>query len=151
MAIKNGVPEGHHTVTAHLVVKGAKDAIAFYKKAFGAEEIYHFEMPGGGVAHAEIRVGDSIVWLADEQPQMGAFAQSAPAATTLHLFVKDADAVFAKAVEVGAKAVMPLTDMFWGARYGQVVDPFGHKWSIATQKREVSPQEMAAAMKKMAG
>jgi uncharacterized glyoxalase superfamily protein PhnB len=90
------------------------------------------------------------VWLSDENPQMGTFAQAAPGATTLHIYVKDADAVDAKAVEAGAKGVLPLTDMFWGARYGQVVDPFGHKWSIATQKREVSPQEMAEAMKKMA-
>jgi uncharacterized glyoxalase superfamily protein PhnB len=151
MTIKNGTPEGHHTITPHVVVKGAAKAIEFYAKAFGAEEISRLGMPGGLVAHAELRIGDSILWLADENPQMGAFAQAAPGAVTIHLFVKDADAVFAKAVAAGAKVALPLTDMFWGSRYGQVVDGFGLKWSIATQVREVSPQEMAAAMQKMAG
>jgi len=150
MTIKNGTPQNLHSVTPHLVVKGAAKAIEFYRKAFGAEEVYRLPLPDGGIAHAEIRIGDSSFWLSDEQPQMGAFAQTAPGATSLHLFVSKVDAVFDAAVAAGAKALMPPTDMFWGARYGQVVDPFGHRWSVATQTREVTPAEMQAAMKQMA-
>jgi uncharacterized glyoxalase superfamily protein PhnB len=150
MTIKNGIPDGHHTLTPHLVVKGAAQAIEFYKKVFGAEEVYRLPLPDGSIAHAEITIGNSRLWLSDENPQMGTKSQAAPGATTVHVFVPNADAVFAKAVELGAKVAQPLTDMFWGARYGQVIDAFGHKWSIATQVREVPPADMQKAVAKMA-
>ncbi len=147
---KNGTPNGMHTVTAHLVVKGAAKAIEFYKKAFGAEEVYRLSTPDGKIAHAEIRIGDSPIWISDEQPNMGAIAQASPGATTLHLFVAKVDEVYARALDAGAKSVLPPTDMFWGARYGQVADAFGHRWSLATQTREVSATEMQDAMKRQA-
>lgn len=151
MAISNGKPTQLHTITPHIVVKDGDKAIAFYKKAFGAEEVYRMPMPDGKIAHAELRIGDSTFWLSDEHPQMGAIAQDKPGATSLHLFVAKVDAVFAAAVAAGATALQPPTDMFWGARYGQVVDPYGHRWSLATQTRDVSPAELADAMKKKAG
>lgn len=149
MTIENGKPTNLHSLTPHLVVKDASKAIAFYRDAFGAEELYRLPLPNGGIAHAELRIGDSTLWISDEQPAMGALAQSAPGATSLHLFVAKVDQVFDKAVAAGAKALQPPTDMFWGARYGQVVDPFGHRWSLATQTRDVSPAEMKTAMERM--
>jgi len=152
MAIKNGIPEGYSTITPHLIVKGAAKAIEFYGKAFGAEEIYRLPMPDGTIAHADLRIGSSLLWLADENPQMGNMAPAGPGsnAASVVLHVADADKVFARAVAAGAEVVQPVTEMFWGARFGQLRDPFGHKWSIATQVREVSPAEIVEAMKRMA-
>jgi PhnB protein len=139
------VPAGYHTVTPYLIVRGAAGAIEFYKKAFGAKEKGRMATPDGGVAHAEIVIGDSRLMLSDENPQMGALApQSSGGGTPIHVFlyVKDIDRLYQQAVAAGASAVMPPTDMFWGDRYGKLDDPFGHRWSIATHIEDVSPKEM---------
>lgn len=138
------IPEGTHSVTPHLVVNGGARAIDFYAAAFGAVEHYRMPGPGGSVAHAEIQVGDSVIYLADEFPGGSPSPRSLKGSpVVLHLYVADADAAFARAVGAGAKVKMPLMDMFWGDRYGQVVDPFGHTWSIATHVEDVAPEEMA--------
>jgi uncharacterized glyoxalase superfamily protein PhnB len=139
------IPEGQHTVTPHLVVRGAAKAIDFYKKAFGAKEKGRLPGPDGkSIAHAEIQIGDSFVYVVDENPEWGARSPQALGGTpiSIHLYVEDADAVFNQAVAAGAKAEMPLTDMFWGDRFGKVSDPFGHEWTVATHKEDVPPEEM---------
>jgi PhnB protein len=147
------IPEGMHTVTPHLICAGAAEAIEFYKKAFGAVELSRVPGSDGKVMHASIRIGDSVIMLNDENPQWGALGpKSLPGSpVTIHLYVEDADAVFAQAVAAGAKATMPLDDTFWGDRYGKVEDPFGHQWSIGTHVRDVSPEEMQKAMAEMGG
>jgi PhnB protein len=147
------VPDGMHTVTPHLVCAGAAQAIAFYKKAFGAVELLRVPHSGGRLLHASVRIGDSVVMLTDEFPQMGALGPKARNGTsvTIHLFVADADAAFARAVKAGAKTLMPLADMFWGDRYGLVEDPFGHNWSIATHLRDLTPKEIKAAARAACG
>ena len=142
------IPEGMHSLTPHLVCAGAAEAIEFYKKAFNAVEMMRLPGPDGKLMHASVRIGDSMLMLVDEFPEMGAKGpkslQGSP--VTLHLFVEDADAAVAQAVAAGAKVTMPLADMFWGDRYGQLEDPFGHCWSVATHLRDMSPQEIQAAM-----
>ena len=141
------IPEGFHTVTPHLVTAGAAGAIAFYMKAFGAEELRRIDGPGGKVMHAEIRIGDSVVMLCDEFPEFGALAPKGGSPVTIHLFVKDVDAVYHQAVAAGATATMPPADAMWGDRYGKLIDPFGHSWSLATHKEDVTPAEIADRMK----
>ena len=138
------IPEGYHTVTPHLVIDGAAKAIAFYKKAFGAEEVYTMPGPGGKIMHAELRIGDSTIMLADQFPEYGSIAPQAghPSPVVIHLYVKDVDAVADSAVKAGAELTMPVADMFWGDRYGKLKDPFGHSWSIATHKEDLTPEEM---------
>jgi PhnB protein len=149
------IPEGYHTITSSLVVKGAADAIDFYKEAFGAEEIARMPMPGSDgqlkVGHAELKIGDSILFLSDEFPDYGSTGPDGHSAVTIHLYVTDADAVFNRAVEAGATVKMPLADMFWGDRYGKLVDPFGHNWSIGTHIEDVSPEQMQERMAAMFG
>lgn len=147
------IPAGFHSLTPHLVCAGAANALAFYAKAFGATELSRTPGPDGRLMNASTRIGDSIVMLVDEMPEWGAFGPLAlkGSPVTIHLYVEDADAAYAQAVAAGATAVMPLADMFWGDRYGVVVDPFGHKWSIATHQRDVTPEEMAQAMASMPG
>jgi uncharacterized glyoxalase superfamily protein PhnB len=145
---KNGVraiPEGFHTITPHLVIRGAAQAIEFYTKAFGATEICRHPGPNGLLMHAEIKIGNSIVFLADEFPAMGCQSPQTLGGSpvTLSLYVEDTDATFNQAVAAGATVRMPPMDMFWGDRYGQVIDPFGHIWAMATHKEDVSPEEMA--------
>lgn len=144
------IPDGFHTVTPHLVCKGAAQAIEFYKKAFGAEEIMRMPGPGGAIMHAEVKIGDSIVMLAEENLEWGSKAPTTLGGTpiTIGLYVQDADKSFERAVQAGAKAKMPVTDMFWGDRYGQVTDPFGHVWSIATHTKDMTPAEIQQAMAK---
>jgi uncharacterized glyoxalase superfamily protein PhnB len=146
MAKAKPIPEGHHTLTPHIVVRGAAQAIEFYKKAFGAVEIRRAPMPDGKtLMHADLKIGDSHLLLADEMPGMGGcHAPREPGAVscTLHLFVEDVDSVFERAVAAGAKVTMPLADQFWGDRYGQLTDPFGHRWSVATHKEDLTPAEM---------
>lgn len=146
------VPAGFHSLTPHLVVAGASDAIAFYRRAFGAEELSRLPGPGGLLMHAAIRIGDAIVMLHDEFPEMGARGPKAIGGTavTLHHYTPDADAAFARAVDAGCSVVMPLADQFWGDRYGLVEDPFGHRWSIAMQTRQLTPQQITEAMQAMA-
>lgn len=142
------VEDGMHTITPHLVCAGASDAIAFYARAFGAEEVMRLPGPGGKLAHASVRIGDSMLMLMDEFPDWDATGPAALGGTpvTIHLAVPDVDRAFERAVEAGAIARMAPADMFWGDRYGVVEDPFGHRWSMATHIRDVSPEEMAAAM-----
>jgi len=145
------IPEGMHTITPHLICAGAADAIAFYKKAFGAIEQTRMPGPGGTVMHASLRIGDSTLMLADEFPQSGGYGPLALKGTpvVIHLYVPNADEFFAQAVAAGATVRMPLADMFWGDRYGQVQDPFGHMWSIATHQHDYTPEQMQEGMKKM--
>jgi len=147
------VPDGMHTVTPYLVCGGAADAIAFYQKAFGAIELMRLPTPEGRVMHAAVRIGDSVVMLNDEFPEMGSLGPKSRqgTSTTIHLYVDDADAWFARAVNAGATVKMPLADMFWGDRYGLIEDPFGHSWSIATHVRDLTPAEIQEAAKEACG
>jgi PhnB protein len=137
------IPEGLHTVTPHLVIRGAAKAIEFYKNAFGAQELMRMQGPGGTIGHAELKIGDSVIFLADEFPQGQVKAPESLGSSScvLNLYVEDVDKVYDTAVKAGGKAAMPPSDMFWGDRYGQLVDPFGHVWGVATHKEEVSPEE----------
>lgn len=141
------VPEGMHTLTPHLVCAGAADAIEFYKKAFGAEEMMRMPGPDGKIMHACIRIGDSNLMLVDENPQWGSLGPKAlkGSPVTIHYSVEDVDAAVARAVAAGAKVTMPLENTFWGDRYGQLEDPFGHCWSIATHLRDMTPEEIQQA------
>ncbi len=145
------IPDGMRTVTPHLVCAGAAQAIEFYKKAFGAAEIGRIPGPNGKLIHATIRIGDSVVMLVDEFPDFGSVGPKALKGTpvVIHLYVEDADAFAARAAAAGATITMPVADMFWGDRYGQIEDPFGHRWSIGTHVRDVTPEEMRQAMQKM--
>jgi uncharacterized glyoxalase superfamily protein PhnB len=140
----NAVPEGTHTITPHLVIRGAAKAIDFYGRAFGAQEHYRMGGPDGKIGHAQLQIGDSVLYLADEWPQgSGKSPQSLKGSSVVvHLYVEDVDALFQRAVRAGASVIMPVTDMFWGDRYAQVQDPFGHLWSLATHKEDLSPEEM---------
>jgi len=139
------VPQGYQTVNPYLVVRGAADAIAYYKKAFGAKERLRMPGPDGRVMHAEIAIGSSCVMVGDEMPEVGALAPPSVGGTpvTISLYVSDVDRVFAQAVAAGGKVEMPVADMFWGDRYGRLIDPFGHRWAIATHIEDVSAKEMA--------
>ncbi len=145
------IPEGMTAVTPHLVCAGAAQAIEFYKKAFGAVEEGRMPGPGGKIMHASIRIGGCAIFLADENPEWGSLGPKAlkGSPVTIHLYVDDTDAFVARAVKAGAKVTMPVSDQFWGDRYGQIDDPFGHHWSVGTHMRDVSQKEMAEAMKKM--
>ena len=145
------IPDGMHTVTPHLVCDGASDALAFYGKAFGAVEMSRMPGPGGKLMHAAMRIGDSTIMLADEFPDWGSLGPNALKGTpvTIHLYVPDADAAFQQALDAGATVMMPIADMFWGDRYGIVVDPFGHRWSIATHTRDLTPEQMQQEMATM--
>jgi len=139
------IPTGMHTLTPHLVVKEANQAIEFYKKAFGAEEIGRLTAPDGkSIMHADLKIGDSHVFLVDEFPQMDCRGPQSIGGTpvTIHMYVEDVDAAFGKAVAAGAKVRMPLSDMFWGDRYGVLTDPFGHSWSMATHREDLTPEEI---------
>jgi PhnB protein len=144
------IPTGHHALTPHLIIKGASEAIEFYKKAFGATELSRmpFPAPDGKVklGHAELQFGDSRLFLSDEFPQQGNVGPGTSSPVTLHMYVTDVDAAFARAVEAGAKVVMPVADMFWGDRYGRLTDPFGHHWSIAEHLEDLSPAQMKQRM-----
>lgn len=141
------VPQGYHTITPFLNLKQADQAIAFYKKALGAEEKSRMPGPDGKVMHAELQIGDSIIMLSEAM-------REPPSQSSLHIYVADADALFQRAIAAGAKVKMPIDDMFWGDRYGMVTDPYGISWGIATHKEDVTPEEMrtrvAAEMAKLA-
>ncbi len=147
------IPEGMHTLTPHLICAGASDAIGFYKKAFGAVELNRLDGPDGKLMNASIRIGDSVLMLVDEMPEWKCFGPKTlkGSPVTLHLYVPDVDASFAQAVAAGATPTMPVADMFWGDRYGQVQDPFGHNWSIATHQHDLSTAQIKEAMMKMGG
>jgi PhnB protein len=152
------IPPGFHTVTPYLTLRDTAQAIDFYRRVFDATEIMRMPGPGGkGVAHAEIKIGDSIVFLSDEMPQSQTRAPSSLGGATgyLFLYVPDVDAAIERAVKAGAKVTMPAADMFWGDRFGTVADPFGHHWGLATHIEDVPPDEMErrakAAMAQMGG
>ncbi|HEY1264547.1 MAG TPA: VOC family protein [Terriglobales bacterium] len=142
------IPEGYHTLTPHLVVADARKAIDFYQRAFGAEVLGIADGPGGIVMHAEIKIGDSKVMLNDEMPEFGAVSPKSLGGTpvTIHIYLNNVDAAFKRAVDAGANVAMPLADQFWGDRYGVLTDPFGHKWSLATHVKDLSPEDMKRAM-----
>ena len=138
------IPEGYHTVTPYLILDRAADAIAFYKKAFGATEIMRMDAPGGRIGHAEIKLGDSAIMLADEHPEQGALSprKLGGSPVMLHVYVEDVDAMVERAVAAGAKLIRPVADQFYGDRSGSLEDPFGYRWHIATHKEDLSPDEI---------
>jgi PhnB protein len=146
------IPEGYHSVTPYLTCSDAAKAIEFYKRAFDAKEVMRMPMPNGKIGHAEIRIGDSVIMLADEMPGGEARSPQSLGGTTagIFLYVKDVDAAYQKAVSAGAKASMPPQDMFWGDRYGKLSDPYGHSWSLSTHKEDVAPEEMKRRMQAQA-
>ncbi|PWU05770.1 MAG: glyoxalase [Terriglobia bacterium] len=141
------IPEGYHTVTPYLVIQDAGRAIDFYKRAFGATEVARMEGPQGKIAHAELKIGDSMIMLSDEMGGNRSAHSLGGSPVGIFLYVKDVDAAFQKAVDAGAKVEMQLANMFWGDRYGKLTDPFGHSWSLATHKEDVAPAEMQKRMK----
>jgi PhnB protein len=138
------IPEGFHSVTPALVVKDAAKAIDFYKKALGAQELMRMPGPDGKIMHAELKIGNSVIFLSDENPQMNVKSpQSLGGSTcTLNVYVPNVDDVFKQAIAAGGKESMPVADQFWGDRYGTLTDPFGYSWGIATHKEDLNPQEM---------
>lgn len=147
------IPAGYHSVTPYLMVRNAANALAFYRDAFGAEEVMRFDGQGGKVAHAEIRIGDSHVMLADEQPEQGFVGPQTPggAGISLMLYVVDVDQTFAQALAAGATERRAVADQFYGDRVGTLVDPFGHVWSIATHREDVSLDEVRRRMHALFG
>ena len=150
------IPEGYHTATPYLVVRDAAKAIDFYKRALDATEVVRMQGPDGKIGHAELKIGDSMIMLSDEMPGGDSRSPQAVGGTTVSIFlyVKDVDASYSKAVSAGAKATATPQDMFWGDRFGKLMDPYGHSWCMATHKEDVAPEEMkkrsADAMAKMA-
>ena len=143
------VPEGYHTINPTLCCRDAARAIDFYKKAFAAEERMRMPGPGGKIMHAELRIGDSIVMLSDEMPDWEWSSPQKYGGTpvSFYCYVNDVDAAWKRATEAGAKVKMPLTDMFWGDRTGKLEDPFGHTWSLASQKEVLTSEEIAKRQK----
>ncbi len=141
------VPDGFHTLTPHLTVRDAQRAIEFYQKAFGAEVRGISHGPGGKIIHASLRIGDSILMLNDEFPDWGTLSplSTGGSGVTIHVYLENVDAAYERAVSAGATAKMPPMDAFWGDRYGQVMDPFGHKWALATHVRDLSADEVRKA------
>ena len=138
------IPKGHHSVTPSLIVAGAAKAIDFYKKAFGAEELMRFAGPDGSIMHAELRIGDSIIMLGDEMPDQGARGPRSIGGSPVSFFMygENVDAAWKKAVDAGAKPVMPLADQFWGDRTGCLEDPFGHQWWLAQHIQDLTEEEL---------
>lgn len=147
------IPDGYHAVTPYLIVRGAAHALAFYKKALGAVELFRLEMGGGKLGHAEMKLGDSIVMLADEVAEMNCRSPQALGGTPVFLmiYVEDVDARVEQAVAAGAKLIRPVLDQFYGDRSGTVLDPFGHQWTLATHKEDLTPGEIAKRMAAMQG
>jgi PhnB protein len=148
MAGVRPIPQGMHTITPNLVVRDCAKAIEFYKRALGAQEVSRMMAPDGkSVWHAELRVGDSVIFMNDEMPGMGATAPTADARVpvTMWLYVQDADAAYKRALDAGAKSTMPPSDMFWGDRCAGVSDPYGYTWSFATHQKDLSAEEMRRA------
>lgn len=146
------VPAGYHSVTPYLIVKGAARAIEFYQQAFGAVEVFRMPM-GDKIGHAEIRIGDSVVMLADEHPEMGAVSPDSlgGSAVSLMVYVEDVDTVFRRALEAGATETRAVRDQFYGDRSGNLKDPFGHMWTVATHVEDVTPEQLEERMRAMSG
>ncbi len=147
------IPTGHRTVTPYLAINNAAKALGFYKKAFGATEIYKLMMPDGRLGHAEIRLGDSVIMFSDEFPEYGGKSPETLGGSpvSIHLYVEDVDAFFKRALAAGAKERKPVMDQFYGDRSGQLEDPFGHLWWVATHKEDVAPEEMQKRVQVMFG
>ena len=147
------IPKGYHSITPYLVIKGAAQAIEYYKKVFGATVVVNMPGPDGKIGHAELQIGDSRIMLADENPSMGAGHASAAtigaSPVSLYLYLPDVDRVMDRATAAGAKVLKPAQDQFYGDRSGFIQDPFGHLWGIATHVEDVSPEEMKERMKKV--
>ena len=143
MAVKT-IPDGYHSVTPYLIISGATEAIEYYKKAFGATELMRIDAPGGKIGHAEIKIGDSPIMLADEFPEMGYKSPTTLGGSpvSIMIYVADVDAVFTQAIAAGGKEQRPVKDQFYGDRSGTLADPFGHVWHVATHKEDVSAEEM---------
>jgi PhnB protein len=150
MAVKP-IPEGYHTATPYLIIEGAADAIEFYKKAFGATELFRFPAPEGKIGHAEIKIGDSPIMLADAYPDMGYNGPKTLGGSpvSLMIYVEDVDTIFNQAVAAGAAVKEAVSDKFYGDRIGTVIDPFGHIWHVSTHKEDVSLEEMQQRAKAM--
>jgi PhnB protein len=140
----NPIPEGYHTLTPYLYIRGAADAIEFYKKAFSAKELFRMPGPDGKIGHAEIQIGDSIAMLADERPEQGINSPNSLKGTAVSfmVYVKDVDSAFKQAVNAGATVTQPLENKFYGDRMGGVVDPFGHHWYLGTHIEDLTPEEI---------
>jgi PhnB protein len=151
MGVK-AIPDGYYSLTPYLVIKGAAEAIEFYKKAFGAVETVRMPGPGGRIMHAEVKIGNTMLMLSDENAERGYLspATRGGATSSVMLYTDDVDATFKKALAAGAKQQTAPEDMFWGDRMGNLTDPFGHNWAIATHKEDVSPDEMQKRMAAMA-
>ena len=145
------IPKGYNSVTPYLIVQGAAQAIDYYKSVFGATEIVRMNDPSGRVAHAELKIGDSCIILADENPGMGHASATTigDSPVSIYLYIPDVDRVVEKAVAAGAKVLKPVQDQFYGDRSGFIRDPFGHLWGVATHVEDVSPQEIEERMKKL--
>jgi PhnB protein len=145
------IPDGYHSATPYLIIRDAAKALDFYKAAFKAVEIFRMDGPDGKVGHAEVRIGDSMLMLADEHPAMGYTSPQALGGTpvSIMLYVEDCDSVFNRAIEAGGKVKEAITDKFYGDRSGSLTDPFGHVWHVATHKEDVSPQELQRRLKEM--
>jgi PhnB protein len=143
----NPIPQGYHTVTPNIVVRDALKAIEFYRKAFNAEETVRMPGPDGKIMHAEVRIGDSLIMMADEMPEMGSRGPQAYGGSPVgfYVYVENVDEAWQRALDAGAKSTMPLADMFWGDRAGCVEDPFGHKWWLAQHVADLSPEEIQSA------
>jgi PhnB protein len=146
------IPEGYPQVTPYLHVDGANDAIDFYTNVFGATERMRLAGPDGKIGHAELQLGESVIMLADEYPEMDVLSPKSRGGTpvTINVYVEDVDAVFSRAVRAGATALRPIEDQFYGDRSGQFEDPFGHRWSVATHVEDVAPDEMERRAAEMA-
>jgi PhnB protein len=143
------IPKGYHTVTPSLAVRNAAGAIDFYKKALGAKERMRMQNPDGTIGHAELEIGDSVIFLGEEMPNMGNRSPQTLGGTTgsLYLYVEDVDKAFKQALQAGGKEKMPVQDMFWGDRYGQFTDPFGHTWGLSTHTKDMTEQEIEEGAK----
>jgi PhnB protein len=150
MKAKQPIPQGFHTVTPSLFVRNAGQAIDFYKKALAAEERVRMAGPDGKIAHAELKIGDSIIFLSEENPGFGTKSPQALGgfSSALYLYVEDVDGAFQRAIDAGGKAQMPVAEMFWGDRVGNFVDPYGHSWTLSTHTQDLSEQEMEEGAKK---
>ncbi len=148
MKIAQAIPPGMTAITPHLTCRNASAAIEFYKQAFGALELARLPTPDGRLAHGQISIGGANVMLVDEFLEHGMNSPQTVGGTpvAIHLYVENVDTTFSQAVAAGATVLMPVADMFWGDRYGVLLDPFGHRWSVATHQRDLTPEEIAAAM-----
>jgi len=153
MSSVKAIPDGYHGATPYLTVKNASGAIDFYKKAFGATELFRMGAPDGKIGHAEIKIGDAILMLSDEYPEMNVLSPETIGGSpvTIHLYVEDVDAMAASAMDAGAKVIRPVENQFYGDRGGKFQDPFGHTWWLATHMEDVSPEEMEERAAKLFG